>query len=599
MEYEALDIETIWDNNIAKPFSIAITDDNDVLYYQTSIRKIDSSDLIDFMIRSCKNNKIYYVHNLSFEMYCFIPYFNKYNISYNMISSDKNIYSGIITLGKKKIRFRCSYRLTLLPLKDLAKIADIGNKDIFPYKILTPKIKRIIKINSNDFNSYNEYELFSKTHGNIVDIFKILKNYCINDAIITKVSINKFWKIIIDGGLKINIKILTAAKLSVVNYFSNNFYIKKKIDLKYDRILRPYYFGGRTEVFGNPIIKDNQILHYDWSGMYAQCMSEKVLGGEIYCSDIVYNIDNPGFYFIEFYQNMEYPILPIRFNNKLIFANGTFKGWYWFEEIQLAIEYGVKILKIDKIIGAQYYDYFIKEFVDINNNIRSKGGLYKQIGKNNNNTFYGRLGMAPERFSEKICNNINVKYEKYEKVVNINNTYITYMKRNKSISNITIASSITSKARIKLYRGFMEVIKNGGRILYCDTDSIIAEFKKSCNVIDIKMGEVLFDSKNIDTVITDAVFAAPKTYALRYKHKDIVKIKGFNSNPSFNKFKWTFYNKGSITTTNKEWNKKDMILKIKNIVKTTSLYNLDKRKWCSDLKNTYPLNVPYYNEFKI
>jgi len=38
--------------------------------------------------------------------------------------------------------------------------------------------------------------------------------------------------------------------------------IKKKISIKYDRIIRSGYFGGRTEVFGNP--KKNEILlHYD------------------------------------------------------------------------------------------------------------------------------------------------------------------------------------------------------------------------------------------------------------------------------------------------------------------------------------------------
>jgi hypothetical protein len=55
---------------------------------------------------------------------------------------------------------------------------------------------------------------------------------------------------------------LTAAKLSIENYFQKNSIIKKKIHLKYDRIIRQAYFGGRTEVFGNPY--DSEILlHYD------------------------------------------------------------------------------------------------------------------------------------------------------------------------------------------------------------------------------------------------------------------------------------------------------------------------------------------------
>jgi hypothetical protein len=38
--------------------------------------------------------------------------------------------------------------------------------------------------------------------------------------------------------------------------------VKRKISLKLDRILRKSYFGGRTEVFGNPY-DDEKILHYD------------------------------------------------------------------------------------------------------------------------------------------------------------------------------------------------------------------------------------------------------------------------------------------------------------------------------------------------
>jgi hypothetical protein len=40
--------------------------------------------------------------------------------------------------------------------------------------------------------------------------------------------------------------------LSIESYFKQNNIIKEKISLKYDRIVRKAYFGGRTEVFGNP-----------------------------------------------------------------------------------------------------------------------------------------------------------------------------------------------------------------------------------------------------------------------------------------------------------------------------------------------------------
>jgi glutathione peroxidase-family protein len=244
----------------------------------------------------------------------------------------------------------------------------------------------------------------------------------------------------------------------------------------------------------------------------------------------------------------------------------------------LAIEFGVKIISVNKVISAQYYDNFIKNFAENNEKIRKISPLHKIIGKNNNNTFYGRLGMDPERLEEEILSNID-NTNKYEKIIENNGIYLGYTKKEKNISNVLISASITSKARIKLYRGMMVIINEGGRILYTDTDSIIAAFKeeKYKNVLNKQIGEVFFDSNLETTEIEDAVFAMPKTYALKYKNFELVKIKGFNETPSFNVFKKIFYSKKSIITLNTEWNKKDFIIKKTKKTKKTNLYDLDKR----------------------
>ena len=122
-------------------------------------------------------------------------------------------------------------------------------------------------------------------------------------------------------------------------------------------------------------------------------------------------------------------------------------------------------------------------------------------------------------------------------------------------------------------------------MLICDLKK--DEYRKK---LDLKMGEVLFDSKDTNTVISEGVFAMPKTYALKYEDgREVVKIKGFNVKPSFKEFKEKFYEKGDIITENIEWNKKDLM--IKNMVreKKTNLYSLNKRKWNEDLKETFPL----------
>lgn len=539
------------------------------------------------MLEKCSSKKIYYVHNLTFEAFVFLREIIKFKIKFKIISANKTVYSMEIRYKKKKIKLRCSYKLTMLTLKKLAELAEIENKEIFPYKILNEKLEKNIKVEKWMFKDEEEYEKFVEKNGINIETNKILEEYCKNDAIITKKSIIKYWKIIEENGLVNNNRILTAAKLSIENFFLKNKMIKRKIMIKYDRMIRRGYYGGRSEVFGNPK-EDEILLHFDWNGMYAQCMSEKVLGGEVFESEIINSIENPGFYWIRFRQNIEYPILPIK-KDKLLFANGEFEGWYWFEEILMAKEHGIEILDIKKMISCQYYDHFIKDFVDINNKIRIISPLHKQIGKNNNNTFYGRLGMNPERLEEEIISDVE---KKYEKVVETNGIFIGYLKKEKNTSNILISASITAKARIKLYRGMMEVIKNGGRIVYTDTDSIIAAFKikEYKSKLDIEMGEVIFDSKKKDTVIKDGVFAMPKTYAIKYENnQETVKIKGFNSKPKFEEFKEKFYKKEYIKTENIEWNKKDFMIKTIYREKKTELYNLDKRKWKEDLKETEPL----------
>ena len=587
-KYESLDIETVWDDDIAKPICIAITNNSNVKFKKISTDNLDDYDIIYFLLENCSSTKIYYVHNLTFEIFVFLRYLIELNIKYKIVSANKSVYSAEIWYKKKKIRLRCSFKLTMLSLKKLAELSGVEEKGIFPYKILKKDLKSDVKIEKEMFNSEEEYVKFKKKYGENIRTYEILEEYCINDAKITKESIIKYWKIVEENGLKKNNRILTAAKLSVENYFLKNSMVKKKIKLKYDRVIRESYFGGRTEVFGNQ--KENEILlHYDWSGMYAQCMKEKVLGGEVIESNIIKDISHPGFYWIRFSQNLEIPILPIK-RDKLLFANGEFEGWYWFEEIMLAVECGVKIINVKKIISAQYYESFIKEFVELNDEIRKISPIHKIIGKNNNNTFYGRLGMNPERLEEEITN--NVEKDKYEKVIEVNGAFIGYKKKEKSISNVLISASITSKARIKLYRGMKKVIENNGRILYTDTDSIIAAFKKEEyeKKIDIQMGEIKFISSDKDTIIEEGVFAMPKTYAIRYKDgREIVKIKGFNVRPSFEEFKEKFYKKEEIITENVEWNKKDLV--IRNILKEkkTNLNSLDKRKWKNDLKETEPL----------
>jgi hypothetical protein len=58
-----------------------------------------------------------------------------------------------------------------------------------------------------------------------------------------------------------------------------NKFIKLNIKTEDDNLIRPAYYGGRCEVFGNPI-KGDFIFHYDFSGMYTNRLKESFPYGD-------------------------------------------------------------------------------------------------------------------------------------------------------------------------------------------------------------------------------------------------------------------------------------------------------------------------------
>lgn len=58
-------------------------------------------------------------------------------------------------------------------------------------------------------------------------------------------------------------------------------------------------------------------------------------------------------------------------------------------------------------------------------------------------------------------------------------------------SNVIYASMITAKARILLWKHLTGVTKSGGRLLYCDTDSIFAAYPKNKKLKAVGPGEII------------------------------------------------------------------------------------------------------------
>lgn len=564
--------------------------------------------MIDNILNTIKKNIIFFVHNIEFDGRLILDSLsisNEYIINSNI--KNNNIYSITIIKNKKEIFIKCSYKLFPIQLKKIAEDLKLENKMVFPYKFVNKNnLYYIGKVpNKEYFNNEDEYIKFTNLN-NSFNMKEYSIKYCENDVKITIQFLNLFSKLL----KKYNINLLNKKNLSIsslsLNIFKNNYNIKN-ISLKtnkYDSYIRKSFFGGRCEIFSNLNNDDLYTYHFDFSGMYGLCMKEKFCCGKYKLITDNFDTNKQGFYDVEIQsEDMYIPILPHHnnYSHKLMFTNGVFRGVYWFEELNYFLMNGGKINKIYSAIVYDEFDYIFNNFVSEFETFRNLGGSYKTFGKLIINSLYGRLAMSNSNEKSEIINAINLKnYINNKKILSTSIfnkicliTYIT-KEQNKIFSNIALASAIASKARIKLHKAFLEVIKNGGSIKYCDTDSIFASFNK--NVDNEKHGEVYWDTSKNDTKIIDCIFIAPKAYAIKYNNNTTkIKIKGIhnNNNISLSDLKKNFFNNKNMIFESQLYFEKKISLKQKYNSKTIDLNKYNKRIWTENKLQT----KPYYYDY--
>lgn len=273
----------------------------------------------------------------------------------------------------------------------------------------------------------------------------------------------------------------------------------------------------------------------------------------------------------------------------MIFPNGIHSGTYWFEEINCFRKNGGEVLNWGNALIYEKYDYVFDKFVDYFNTFRQKGGSFKILGKLIINSLYGKLGSGIKDNKYLIAYN-KEEVETYRKnveiisIVNLNNIFILETKDKTKMEgiNVGLAACITSKARVKLVESMIEIEKKGGRMLYCDTDSLFVEFEKDVNFD-------LFPWDKKDSIYDAAVFALPKSYALLKNNVSEVKIKGIpRSSIDFHIFRDKFINNEILVFNELMQTKKaDFKLRSGNIEKKIDLSIYNKRKFNEDKTNTH------------
>jgi len=345
--------------------------------------------------------------------------------------------------------------------------------------------------------------------------------------------------------------------------FEGEWRYSKKM-LMSDEFCLPSYFGGRVEVFKTGTFK-KELFYYDITSSYPWSMTNEL---PTYFQDFFpvdkhqrhierllehFGVSEATIYIPK--GTFHIPILPVRHEGKLIFPEGTFKGrWTNIELMHLYKRGYRKGVKIFLHAQARYKPKaFLKPFVDMFYILRKEA---KEMGDEFSsyaykillNALYGKLVENIERksilFGTDMVNEAIVKFGK-EKVIPTATPGI-YALHTVSLGpfrHVAAGSYVTSYSRLKLLKGLETCRQEGGKVYYCDTDSIVTDkYIKSFETDDVNE----LGSFKLEHRLKFAEFVCSKVYrCVTEKGEEIYKVKGMPVKGLTSKEKqirWDLYN---------------------------------------------------------
>jgi hypothetical protein len=319
---------------------------------------------------------------------------------------------------------------------------------------------------------------------------------------------------------------IASASARIVNFFHNAYSVTKNFFTRtQENFIRTAYYGGRVEIFK---FKGEHLNCYDVNSLYPYAMHQfEFPTGRILFTRNTKKIES---LFNKYLGVVEVtlrvpetycPPLPFRTEKprKLFFPIGKWRAAYCTEELKKYQEAGlIKILKFHKGIfqagRCRPFVDFVEKYFSLK---RNSTGAKKQIVKLILNSSYGRYGMKRER-QEILTEEQALKSGHiFDLPVFKDNFYLgkTESYRNRAVNPI-IAVFITSYARMALYDILTRV--NEKELYYCDTDSI---YTTAALPVSQELGKL-----KLEGTFDNAIFRAPKIYALEAEGRTTIKAKG-------------------------------------------------------------------------
>lgn len=277
--------------------------------------------------------------------------------------------------------------------------------------------------------------------------------------------------------------------------------------------IRLAYYGGRTEKYGD-YHWDYQ--YFDINSSYPASMLEDMPCGDMTVFGpekgwkVLHGMRGSHIGFVECEVEIPpecyIPPLPYRYQRKLVFPTGRFRGVWSFDELKLLEDPLVKgrVVQVFKSVWykkapifremvQKLYKYRLKHAEGCKTDpVTGKGTacdkpscnpIYTKgmalIAKLMLNSLYGKFGMREDRTGVVMVGLDGVKPQDGWPLNGKHDSPFWEVERYVDAAYIIpqISAHITTLSRIRLWRGMAQVVSRGGRLFYVDTDSVKASIE--------------------------------------------------------------------------------------------------------------------------
>ncbi len=362
--------------------------------------------------------------------------------------------------------------------------------------------------------------------------------YLKNDCILLHKGLTKFQDIINDLGGEIQPTLpATALDLFRRKYLKDDIHVNRHFSDCPDfgnkpaeskcrgcahDLIREGYYGGRSEIFRmkfEPHPGHEKAHLFDINSHYPHCMLSampigpaiRVPGGEMTETSVYNNAKRlTGIVKcdVEIPTDCYLPPLPVRHRGKLVFPVGKFTGTWDTAELCLLRHVGGRITKVHDSVWFENAPVFVRyinrlyEFRDKSKATWNKGMDW--IAKLLGNSSYGKFAMREERSRFLLHPESPVGFKCVDLASDI---WLEDVRVTPNYIVPQLSVHITALARARLWEYLMKVIAAGGKIYYCDTDSVV------CSGYQFETGGKLGDMK-LESIIKRAEFVLPKLYLI-------------------------------------------------------------------------------------